>query len=217
MNLNEQQTLALAALIQACHSVHNIASNAQLEPDCCSVLIESLFIFNPQSGHEIYPQIHQLNPGLKHLKHILKQQNSQHYQQTIRYALGCIHLQRKLAKRDDLLKVLRSRLEHIALHRESFGDIQSWTENTAQLSGVYQDTVSTLGFRLQVTGNATYLKQERYSAQIRSLLLCAIRACFLWQQSGGHRWQLLFKRRQIIRQIEQLQALIEQAANAPAE
>lgn len=208
MNLHDQQIIALAAMIQACHNVHNIATSSKTEPDDCQVLIESLFIFNPDSAHEIYPNLKQLSPGLKHLKSLLKQEHNQRYQQTIRYALGCIHLQKKLSKREDLLSILRNRLEHIAQHRNSFNDTEYWTDNTVQLSGVYQDTVSTLGFRLQITGNAAYLKQEQYSAQIRSLLLCAIRACFLWQQSGGHRWHLLFKRRQLIKQIDKLETRI---------
>lgn len=204
MNTADQQTLALAALIQACYCVDQLARKGQVEDQLCSVLIDSLFVFNPKDGSDIYAQPKALKPGLDLLEQIISQGDNQAYGATIRYALGAIHLQAKLNKSADLMTILRNRLEHIARHR-SQDDQSSWHDNCHQLSGVYQDTVSTLAFRLQIMGNANYLKQTSYSEKIRSLLLCAIRAAFLWRQSGGHRWQLIFKRKQILRQIHSLQ------------
>jgi high frequency lysogenization protein len=64
----------------------------------------------------------------------------------------------------------------------------------AALDGLYQTTVSTFSFRIQVGGDPRHLQNTENAARIRALLLAGIRSALLWRQVGGKRWHMLFFR-----------------------
>ena len=66
-----------------------------------------------------------------------------------------------------------------------------------QLAALYQDTISTLGYRIQIQGKAEHLKNDDVANSIRAVLLSGIRSAVLWRQLGGRRWRLLIYRRRI--------------------
>lgn len=68
----------------------------------------------------------------------------------------------------------------------------------ASLGGLYSDTISQLNPRIMVSGEPNVLNNTDNANKIRTLLLSSIRSAVLWQQLGGSRWQLLFKRKKII-------------------
>ncbi|MDA1076170.1 MAG: DUF489 family protein, partial [Proteobacteria bacterium] len=72
------------------------------------------------------------------------------------------------------------------------------TQIEFRLAYIYQDTLSKLGKRIQVVGDPTALQQARTAANIRSLLLAAVRFAWLWDQLGGRRWQLILRRRSLL-------------------
>ena len=57
-----------------------------------------------------------------------------------------------------------------------------------------------------VSGDPAILNNPDTANKVRTFLLCAIRSAVLWQQSGGSRWQLLFKRKKIIHTAQTLSA-----------
>src|SRR5690606_26637288 len=67
-----------------------------------------------------------------------------------------------------------------------------------RLSRIYQQTISTLGKRIQVTGEPKLLQQEAIADRIRALLLAGVRLGWLWQQLGGRRWHLILRRRPLL-------------------
>ncbi|MEX1057503.1 MAG: DUF489 family protein, partial [Natronospirillum sp.] len=68
----------------------------------------------------------------------------------------------------------------------------------------YQETLSQLNFRIQVSGNPNYLNQQRHADQIRMLLLFGVRSALLWRQLGGRRWQMLLSRRRLLKATHDL-------------
>ena len=72
------------------------------------------------------------------------------------------------------------------------------------VSGIYQDTLSKLKFRIKVTGSAQNLENTDNADIIRALLLAGIRSAFLWHQLGGRRWKLLLQRKQLLHTSQQL-------------
>ena len=69
-------------------------------------------------------------------------------------------------------------------------------ENTiAKLSHLYQDTISTIGPKIIVSGEQLHLSNEANANKVRALLLAGIRSAVLWNQCGGSRWQFLFGRK----------------------
>lgn len=62
------------------------------------------------------------------------------------------------------------------------------------LSGIYENTLSMLPYRIHIHGSRRQLEAEEVRVQVRAMLLCAVRALVLWRQLGGNALQLLFKR-----------------------
>ena len=101
-----------------------------------------------------------------------------------------------------MLGVIGSRLEQVAQQAQHFS---STHENViANLGTLYTETLSTFRFRIQVNGDYNYLQQQRIANQIRALLLASVRSAILWRQVGGNRFQLLFYRKHIAEQVDNL-------------
>ncbi len=194
-------TIALAGIVQAAVLVEQIAKTGYVQADAYKCSIESLLDLNPSSTLAVYggnPQ--NLRLGLEVLRDIFRGQHK--HQDPVRYSLGALHLQKKLASDKAMLKLLGNRLEQAAQQAEHFS---STHENViSNLGDLYSSTISTFRFRIQVMGDQSYLSQARIAHQIRALLLAAIRATMLWRQVGGNRWQLLLQRKAIVLCIDEL-------------
>ena len=53
-----------------------------------------------------------------------------------------------------------------------------------------------------VQGNPHYLGQAGVVAEIRALLLSALRSAVLWRQLGGSMWDFVFRRRDLASAID---------------
>jgi len=194
-------TLALAGIVQATRLVEQVAKTGYVQADAYKCSIESLLDLNPSNTLAVYGgDVQNLRLGLETLRDILKGQHK--HQDALRYALGALHLQKNLAKNNNMLNVLGSRLTQAAQQAEHFS---STHENViGNLGGLYSDTISTFRFRIQVMGDQSFLSQPRIAHQIRALLLAAIRSTTLWRQLGGNRWQLLLQRKTIANTVDEL-------------
>lgn len=194
-------TLALAGVVQAAILVEQVAKTGQVQQDAYKCSIESLFDLNPSSTAAVYGGSAQhLRIGLEALRDMLAGQHK--HQEAMRYALGALHLQRKLAGRKDMLNIIASRIAQATSQAEHFS---STHDNViGNLGQVYSETISTFRFRIQVMGDYNYLQQTRIASQIRALLLASIRSAMLWRQLGGNRWQLLLQRKALASHVDQL-------------
>jgi len=195
-------TLALAGLFQAIALVEQTAKTGQVNSEDFSVCINSLFDLNPENSLAVYGgDLKNLRTGLELLNEMLIKNTPKH-QDTIRYALGILHLQNKLSGRKDMLNVIASRIEQANQQAQHF----SYTHDNviANLGGIYSDTISSFRFRIQVKGDYNYLQQQRIAHQVRALLLAAIRSAILWNQLGGNRWQLIFQRKKIAKYVRDM-------------
>lgn len=194
-------TLALAGVVQAAILVEQVAKTGQVQQDAYKCNIESLFDLNPSNTLAVYGGSTQhLRIGLEALRDMLAGQHK--HQEAMRYALGALHLQKKLSSRRDMLNVISNRISQAASQAEHFS---STHDNViGNLGQIYSETISTFRFRIQVMGDYNYLQQTRIASQIRALLLSAIRSAMLWRQLGGTRWQLLLQRKALAAQVDQL-------------
>jgi high frequency lysogenization protein len=193
-------TLALAGIFQATALVEQLAKTGQAPTDAYKCSIESILNMDPANTLDVYGNsTENLRVGLETMRELL-QPNSQKYRDALRYGLGVLHLQKKLAGRKDMLKVIGSRLTQISQQAAHF---DSTHENViSNMGGLYSETLSTFRFRIQVNGDYNYLQQQRIANQIRALLLSAVRSAMLWRQVGGNRWQLLLNRKQLSAQVD---------------
>lgn len=196
----EEVTLALAGIVQATMLVEQIAKTGYVQPEAYKCTIESLLDLNPTSTLAVYGgNAQNLRLGLEALRDML--QGPHKHQDAMRYCIGALHLQKKLASNKPMLKSLGSRLEQASQQAEHFS---STHDNViSNLGDLYSATISTFRFRIQVMGDQNYLSQPRIAHQIRALLLAAIRSTTLWRQLGGNRWQLLLQRKAIAKCVDE--------------
>lgn len=204
--VNDEQAIALAGLFQAAGLVEQIATRGMVPQNSFETSIYSLFVTNPENTEQIFGGVddlpYNLGPGFRNLQELLDKSRSEQNQDVIRYGLSLMHLEKKLSKRPDLLKTLGSRIDQVSQQARYFGDGSEESLETpavythpsviANLASLYQDTLSTFNFRIQVTGEPRHLQNAENAAKIRALLLAGVRAAMLWRQVGGKRWQLLF-------------------------
>lgn len=195
-------TLALAGIFQAISLVDQTARTGQVDQESLQTSLQSVLVLNPENTLAVYGgDVSKLRTGLELLKKIILQ-NGPQYQDLIRYALGVLHLQKKLAGRKDMLSLIASRIEQATQQTQHFSITHD--NVVANLGGIYSDTLSTFRFRIQVKGDYNYLQQQRLANQIRALLLAAVRSAMLWRQLGGNRWQLIFQRKKIVACVDEM-------------
>ena len=202
MNQSSNQVLALAAILQSAYLVDEIARNGEASAEYVNPLIQSLFAFDADSTEAIYGGVHALKPGLELVIELLGGRKQASHPVTIRYAMAILHLHRRVSKEADMFQIIHNRLQHTAKKSEHFSS--NINEITKSIAAIYQDTISTLKYRLHVKGNAEHLQVSRNADMIRSLLLSGIRAAVLWQQVGGSRWHFLLSRKRLIKAAQQL-------------
>ncbi len=209
MSKTEQQVLALAGMFQACGLVEKLAKTGicPQQPYRCS--IESLFIQSPEDTLAVYGSVQQLQFGLELLGVLLQDHKNSQKNDCLKYALGVMHLQKKLSKKASMLNTIG---ERVSLAAEQAKHFESTHENViGNIADIYSDTISTFRYRVQVSGDFNLLQQKRVANQIRALLLAAIRSATLWRQLGGSRLQLVLSRAKLLDATERLhkQALKE--------
>ncbi|MDZ7781604.1 MAG: high frequency lysogenization protein HflD [Halioglobus sp.] len=192
----EQQAIALAGVAQAARLVDQIARTGSYPPEFLEPSIHSLFEFEPRRIQDVFGGIAGVKLGLHNLITLLANKQSGEQGDLVRYVFGLLYLERKFATDPDMVAVVKSRLEHTSFRAEHFASHVN--ELCSSISGIYQDTLSHLTFRIKVTGNAEHLENEQNADIIRALLLAGIRSAFLWRQLGGRRWKLLWQRRKLL-------------------
>lgn len=201
MNIKLQQCLALSGVAQSAYLVKQLAQNGMVGQDKLNTLIRSLFISKPKTTEEVYGSVRRLNLGMQVLQEIVRNdEGSLKSPDVLRYFLGLMHLERKMMAKKGMLDQIGERLddmEHLSLEDPDLGNKQLIQE----LSALYKDTLSTLPFRIQVTGEVKFLKNEDIANKIRAVLLSGIRSAVLWYQLEGRRWHLLIGRKKIDRNL----------------
>ena len=199
----QEQLIALGAVFEAAFLVDKIAKSGQISEAPLGCMLGSLLVRDPQNTLEVYGGDDlNLRDGYRALVSALERDPSTLQRDSLRYALALLGLERKLAKRDDMLQIMGSRLDQIQQQVQHFGLVHD--NVIAACGGLYQDTLSTFSQRIQVQGDMRHLQQPSNAAKIRALLLTGIRAARLWRQLGGHRWQLVFSRRKLLNELRPL-------------
>lgn len=200
MNPTQEQLIALSAVFEAATLVDKLARTGQAPEAQVGCLLGSLLVRDPKSTLDVYGGDDlNLREGYKALVGALERSPASLQREPLRYALALLGLERQLAKRDDLLQVIASRLDQIQNQVEHFGITHD--NVVAACGGLYQDTISTFRQRIQVQGDMRFLQQPAVAAKVRALLLTGIRSARLWRQLGGHRWQLVFSRGKLLKEL----------------
>lgn len=193
-----ERALALAGLAQALHQVRRVADTGQVDAGVLEAAIGSVFRLEADSPEAVYGQAQALEPGLRLLHGYLGSRGDDPHLPKL--ALSVTQLERRFI-RDDAVS---SRVHDGILAARPAADRLGHThpEVLAALGSLYADTVSHLRPRILVQGNPHYLGQADIVAEIRAILLAALRSAVLWRQMGGSLWDLLLRRRQLLQAVE---------------
>lgn len=188
----EEQTIALGGVVQAARIVDLAAKTGSWPREFAEASIHSLFRFDPESVEAVFGTAHGVRMGLEQLSASLRMSQEPSHADTLRYALAILQLEKRFSAREDLQAIVRSRLQHTAFKSEIFSnEIRGLCAN---ISAIYQDTLSTLSYRVKVTGSAQHLANPLVADLVRATLLAGVRSAMLWRQLGGSRLRLFFSR-----------------------
>lgn len=202
LSIMEQQTIALAGVAQAARLVDQISKTGSYPLEFLTPSIHSLFQFEAGSVEDIFGGVAGVKLGLNNLNSLLASRQADENRDLARYVFAMLYLERKFATDPAMMSVVHTRLEHASFRAEHFAN--NVNDLCHSVSGIYQDTLSKLRFRIKVTGSAQHLHNSNNADVIRALLLAGIRSAFLWRQLGGRRWKLLWQRKQLLRTSQQL-------------
>ncbi|MBU2325469.1 MAG: lysogenization regulator HflD, partial [Gammaproteobacteria bacterium] len=167
MTPTQEQLVALAAVFEATALVDKVAKTGQISEAALGCMLGSLLIRDPKTTLDVYGGDDlNLRDGYRALASALERDPGTLQRDPLRYTLGLLSLERQLAKRDDLLQIMGSRLDQIQQQVEHFGLVH---ENViASCGGLYQDTISTFRQRIQVQGDMRHLQQVNNASKIRA-------------------------------------------------
>lgn len=207
---SKQKAIALAGMFQAAALVQQLVRTGDIPKDALQCSVGSVFVMDPKDVEDVYGGVKHLQLGIEVLLNILTARESQKYGESIRYAIGLLHIEKLLKQNKDLLAILRSRLEQLEQQKAHFDTI-THTSVIARLAQLYLDTMGTMKFRIQVKGDPRHLAQEETANKVRAIFLAGVRSAILWRQLGGSRLDFFLSKRAL---VEALQLLKQEAAMA---
>ncbi|MBN47713.1 MULTISPECIES: high frequency lysogenization protein HflD [unclassified Methylophaga] len=199
------RVIALSAVMQSVTLVQQIAETGQVDNDDMQTMLQSLLVMDAPDTETVYGGISNLKTGIRQFNNQLSKRKQPGDIVVLRYAIGILHLERKLRKRPAMLDLITRELDQIPQQIEYFGSITS-PQVIARFADIYQRTLSELTPRIQVFGDSGFLQQADNVNRIRALLLTGIRAAVLWQQKGGRRWQFLLQSNKLLQAATELHA-----------
>lgn len=202
------KTLALAGVFQSAYLVEQIATLGIADMHDLETIVRATLNLNPQTTGEVFGSVNNMRTGLHALIDQLGDQKTQKNMNIARYVISLLYLQRKLAKRQNMLAQISKGIERARQQSDMFAVTHD--NVLANLAGIYSDTISLIPPKIMVSGESGHLANRSNADRIRAILLGGIRFAVLWSQLGGGRWQILFKRRSFVNEARRL---LEQEIN----
>ena len=187
----DDRVIALAGMAQALQQVRRIAETGQSDNRIVRIAMESVLRVDAADVTSVYGQRSDVAHGLRLLHNQFSGQNTDKV--IGKLALSVLQVERRFsadAACMDKVSTGISRLQRLA---EMNGDA-AHADVLAAAGNLYAETISQLRPRIMVQGNPHYLGQSGVVAEIRALLLSAVRSAMLWRQAGGNYWDFLFFR-----------------------
>ncbi|MEO5963366.1 MAG: high frequency lysogenization protein HflD [Thermomonas sp.] len=197
-NAIDDRVLALAGVLQALAQVRRIADTGQSEAATVEVALASVLRLEADTAEAVYGDAQGLRKGLGLLRDHLA--NNPRDEALGKLALAVLQLERRFSREGEMAAKVGAGIASAA-ETAGHGDA-SHPDVISQLAELYAETISQLSPRIMVQGNPHYLGQAGVVAEIRALLLAALRSAVLWRHSGGSLLDFVFRRREMAAAID---------------
>jgi high frequency lysogenization protein len=198
----KDRTLALAGVLQATELVRQAAWHGTWSGYAASASLDSLFRLEADTVDTIYGDRKRMRLGLETLISVL--QGDQANNDALRYAIALLQIERRFLGNRKLQEKIGQGLEEIEQSARDIAAESAEDYKAEKVAELYTATISQIQPRIVVNGRPQYLKADRVVHWVRSLLLSGLRSAVLWDQLGGGRLELMFGRRKILDQAQEL-------------
>lgn len=195
----QERVLALAGLAQALRQVRRIAETGHSDGAVLATSLDSVLRTDAESTARVYGGVAALRPGLLLLRDYLANRGDD--LQLPKLALAVLQIERRFVSDAGMVERVGRGIQSARADAERLGT-SNHPEVVSALGALYADTVSRLRPRVMVQGNPRYLGQADVVAEIRAVLLAAVRSTVLWRQLGGSYLDFLLRRRQMLAAVE---------------
>lgn len=199
-----EQTIALSGMLQCGELVRQVATSGNCSQQAAGASVASIFNLSPETTEAVYGGLGGVRMGLRVAIEVLGGKTSQDNLQSLNYSLAMIKLGNRLRRDRRRQAKLGREISLVASAWERAGHDGLDASVLSQLGDIYQHWISSMDFRITVSGKPEYLKQTEKIALVRSLLLAGLRSAMLWRQVGGRQWRLVFQRRRLLDHAEAL-------------
>ncbi len=205
------QTLALAGVLQATGQVHEIANQGLTDQQASEASLRSVLSLSSGSIQEAVGKPAELRFGLRQLQGLFS--GNQQKLPALQYAMQVMQLEKSLRNDSARQQALARELELINRNicdqdktelTTAANSVFLQPEIVSQLANAWREQIRSLKPQITVQGKPLYLQNDNNVHMIRALLLSALRSAWLWQQLGGRRWQLIFRRKRILQAASDL-------------
>ena len=198
MSAIDDRVLALAGLMQALRQVRQIAETGQADAEVVGTALDSVFRIDADSPAAVYGGDRALAPGLQLLQDYFSSRSAD--EQLPRLALAVLQLERRFVREEATARKVHEGILALAPSAERLGSVHP--DILSALGSLYADTISHLRPRVMVQGNPHYLGQAGVVAEIRAVLMAALRSAVLWRQLGGSLWDFVLRRRELASSVQ---------------
>ena len=192
------RVLALAGLLQALKLVRQIAETGHADGEGERNALDSVFRIDAASVESVYGNARALRAGLLLLRDYLTDRSGD--QALPKLGMAVLQIERRFVGEDAVAQQVLDGIRALEGIAERQGSIHP--DVISKLGQLYADTISHLRPKVIVQGNPHYLQQADVVAEIRALLLAALRSAVLWRQMGGTLWDFVLRKRAMLAAIE---------------
>ncbi|SPL69916.1 high frequency lysogenization protein HflD [Acinetobacter stercoris] len=227
LNQRQNRALALAAVFQATQLTHMTAmmgrqtigesGNFYFEQ-----LIKASLNIRPVENCscqtlDFFNQLADISLGLKTLESSITQPFStapksrlpkmSNAKLPMSYAMSLLALEKKVYNNPEYVEIIEQSQQKILKQLSFFDNNYVHPSILANLAQTYVETAGQINPRILVRGNAEAFKDASHTNRIRASLFTGLQMAHLWRQLGGSSWNMIFSKRRLLQDIQDLARL----------
>ncbi|WP_374663798.1 high frequency lysogenization protein HflD [Acinetobacter sp.] len=227
LNVRQNRALALAGVFQAAQLTHMTALTGQKSIGesgnfYLEQLIKASLNIRP-SGKcnnqtlDFFNQLADISLGLKTLESSINQPFNTSPASRIpklssaklpmSYAMALLQLEKKVYSNPKFVEIIEQSQQKILRQLSFFDHNYLHPSVLASLAQTYVDTAGQINPRIMVRGNAEAFKDSSHTNRIRASLFTGLQMAHLWRQCGGSSWGMIFSKRKLLKDIQDLARL----------